>query len=82
MFRSLPARDAQRVAVALKALTSKAAGAERAEGVDARGFLEARAGAYRVLYRRHRGALRVALLNHVDQARPREFPQFDLPSPG
>lgn len=79
MFRSLPERDAQRVAAALKALKARAPRDDTHGGaVDAQGFLEARANGYRVLYRLDSSALKVALLNRIDQARVREHPKPKL----
>ncbi len=74
MFRSLPRREAQRVAAALEGLRRARQRAEPATGTPAGGFIEARAGGLRMLYRIERQALKVALLAQARHARVREFP--------
>ena len=76
MLASLNPRDGQRVAVALTALRRK----HRAEakGTPVRAFIEGRAGGYRLLYRFDRDRIRVALLAHMADSRPREVPRLGL----
>ena len=74
MFRSLPQREAQRVAAALDGLKRARQRTGGVSGDDAQHFLEARAGKLRVVYRVDREALKVALLSHPKHARVREFP--------
>ena len=74
MFRSLPERDAQRVAAALEGLKRSRQRKRTPTGDDAERFLETSAGPMRVLYRIDKRALKVALLRQCNHARVREFP--------
>lgn len=77
MLRSLPRRDAARVAAVLEGLKDRVPSREASGDNDARTFLETRAGDYRVLYRVDRRTVKVALLNHIRHARVREGLSFD-----
>ena len=76
VLASLKASDGQRVAAALTALRREAW--PEAKGASAKGFIEARAGSFRLIYRFDRDRIKVALLARMTDWRPRETPRLGL----